>query len=120
MASTFSSGDLPVYYTDTGDIVGTVDTIDATIGIHKTVALTGPEIATYLGSDAYQVFNVNAVPDYRGDGTISGSDTASMSVTYLFDAAVPEPAGWTMMIGGSGFACGALRRRVRVPKAAFA
>jgi len=58
----------------------------------------------------------NGVPLTRVYVTAPGSFSVRYSITYTYAAAVPEPAGWMLMLGGFALVGGALRRRRgRVP-----
>jgi hypothetical protein len=70
--------------------------------------LTGTE------NSATYIFRTNAT-DFNNMGTFGIIDGSTLQgMTYQPISAVPEPAGWAMMIFGMGAVGGALRRRSKV------
>lgn len=61
----------------------------------------------FSGTSASPTFNV-------GHYDVESSSVQTLDIIRLSTAAVPEPATWTLMVGGIGFAGATLRRRQRV------
>jgi hypothetical protein len=101
--STFDSGYLDLPVTETANPTSPLFDVTAQIDLHPVVTVSGANLAPYLtGAQTYQVFDVNITPDFRGGGSATGTENASMSVTYSYVPAVPELPAWAMMIAGLG------------------
>lgn len=78
-------------------------------------ATTGTVAGTYGDGSAAIVVGNDGRTIWNGflNDTLSSSQLYREQLSYLsgFSSAVPEPATWTMMISGFGFAGSALRRR---------
>jgi hypothetical protein len=113
----FDSGYLDVPATQTANgSSATVFDVTTTIDLHPSVTLTGAALSTYLsGLDTYNVFDVDMTPEYERGGTATGTESASMTVTYSYiPTAVPELPTWIAMIAGIGMIGTGLRRQTAV------
>lgn len=104
--------------TGTSVAVGSVYTAVLTTTASARNAVTfGPNLNIFTGQpltgDAYAGGKLIATvdPDANGYCNRSGICDLSFRVTGTTPAAVPEPAGWAMMVGGFGLLGAALRRR---------
>jgi hypothetical protein len=109
--STFDSGYLDLPVTETTNPASPLFDVTAQIDLHPVVTVTGANLAPYLtGADTYQVFDVNITPDFRGGGVATGTESASMSVTYSYVPAVPELPAWAGVVAGLAMIAGYTRR----------
>jgi hypothetical protein len=81
------------------------------VNLNFYLAYNSIPVSTALTANGYENAAVSGVLFVAPPNGIIGSATASYTVTYAADAAVPEPAAWMLMIGGFGLVGASLRRR---------
>lgn len=106
-----------------GQLVSTFDYAGGFLGSLGLVFNDGGDVYTYYADLPFE-FYVDASADYSGIGPWTGtSDVIYFTLPdnqghdsglYRLQAAIPEPAGWAMMIVGFGLLGSAVRRREKI------